>query len=197
MESVDKLVAVMRKFPGIGAKSAKRIAYYLMRQDNDYLAEIGDLIADLKKGLYTCEQCGNISETNPCRICSDPFRDRKILCIVSDIEAIAAFEQAGIYNGLYHVLNGRVSPLDGEELTDEAISFLVKHINSLGAEEVIIAAAQKAEGDMTYYTLLDVLRASSAKKVTRIAYGLPVGTSVEFADTITLHTALEARRQVL
>lgn len=197
MESVDKLVTVLRKFPGIGTKSAKRIAYYLMRQDNDYLSEIGDIIADLKKGLYTCEQCGNISENNPCNICNDPFRDRKTLCIVSDIEAIAAFEHAGVYNGMYHVLGGRVSPIDSEELSDEEIAFLLRHIKSLGAEEVIIATTQKLETDMTYYTLLDVLRASSAKKVTRIAYGLPVGGSVEFADRVTLNAAIEARRQVL
>ena len=197
MESVDKLVTALRKFPGIGTKSAKRIAYYLMRQDNDYLSEVGKLIAEIKKGLYVCEQCGNISETNPCMICTDPLRDRKILCIVSDIEALSAFEQAGVYNGIYHVLGGRVSPIDSEELSDESISFLLRHIKSLDAEEVIIATTQKIESDMTYYTLLDVLRASTAKKVTRIAYGLPVGGSVEFADRVTLHTAIEARRQVL
>lgn len=187
----------MRKFPGIGTKSARRIAYYLIRQDDKYLAELGAMISGLKKNLHTCSQCGNISEHDPCRICTDPLRDRKTLCIVEDIDALSTFEQSGIYNGLYHVLGVKLSHLNGEDLSDETIEFLQKHIDSLGAEEVIIATNPRIEGDMSYYTLLDALKSSSAKKITRIAFGLPVGGNVELADSMTLHTALEARRQVL
>lgn len=107
------------------------------------------------------------------------------------------FEQAGVYNGIYHVLGGRVSPLDGEDLSNEALDFLLGHIAKLKAEEVIIATSPKVEGDLTYYTLLDALKNSGVKKISRIAYGLPVGGSIEFADKMTLHTALEARRQVM
>ena len=195
--SLNTLIDTLKKFPGIGLKSARRIAYYLMKQDTETLEGIGTQIADLKKGLCTCEQCGNISERNPCSICTDPLRDRKTLCIIDDLEALSTFEQTGVYNGLYHILGGKVSPLAGDELTDEKIDFLLGHIEALGAEEVIIATNPKVEGDMTYYTLLDVLRRSKAEKVTRIAYGLPVGGAVEFADRMTLNTALEARRQVL
>ncbi|MBQ7543377.1 MAG: recombination protein RecR [Synergistaceae bacterium] len=195
--ALNDLVTALKKFPGIGLKSARRIAYHLIKQDNDTLEALGTLIANLKKGLHTCGQCGNISEHNPCSICTDPLRDRKTLCIVDDIEALSTFEQSGVYNGLYHILGGRVSPIDGEELSSEAIDFLLGHIEALGADEVIIATSPKVEGDMTYYTLLDVLRKSGAEKVTRIAYGLPVGGAIEFADRMTLNTALEARRQVL
>ena len=197
MDRFNDLAEALKKFPGLGRKSARRIAFYLMKQDSSYLAKLGGLIASLREGLCTCGQCGNISDRNPCSICSDPLRDRKTLCIVEDIEALSVFEQAGIYNGIYHVLGGRVSPLDGEDLSDEAIDFLLTHIASLKAEEVIIATSPKVEGDLTYYTLLDVLRDSGVTKITRIAYGLPVGGSIEFADKMTLHTALEARRQVM
>ena len=197
MDKFEDLAAELKKFPGIGKKSARRITFYLMKQEDSYLAKLGGLISGLKEGLCTCNECGNISDKNPCRICSDPLRDRKTLCIVEDIEAISVFEQAGVYNGIYHILGGKVSPLDGEELSDEAIDFLLGHIAKLEAEEAIIATNPKVEGDMTYYTLLDVLRESGVQKVTRIAYGLPFGGNIEFADKMTLHTAIEARRQVI
>ncbi|MBQ7154883.1 MAG: recombination protein RecR [Synergistaceae bacterium] len=187
----------MRKLPGIGPKGARRIAYYLLRKDEEYLAELGALFTDLRKGLYTCSECGNVSEHNPCSICSDPLRDREIICIVDDIESISTFEDAGVYNGLYHILGGSDSPLSGQELTEENIDFLLEHINSVNAEEVIIATNPKVEGDMTYYALLDVLGRSGVKKVTRIAYGLPFGGHIALADRMTLHEALEARREVL
>ena len=196
MESLNDLINALKKFPGIGKKSARRIAYYLLRKDNDYLAEIGALIADLKKDLYTCEQCGNISSSNPCSICSDPLRDRKTLCIVDDAESLASFEESGVYNGIYHIL-GRVSPLGGEDLSDDAADFLRRHIQELGVAEVIIATNPKLEGDMAYYTLLDVLKNSGVENVTRIAYGLPVGGTVEFADRATLGTAISSRTKVL
>lgn len=197
MELLNDLIAALKKFPGIGGKSARRIAFYLLKQDEEYLAELGELISGLKEGFCTCGQCGNISQHDPCNICSDPLRDRKTLCIVEDIEALSAFEQAGIYNGLYHVLGMKVAPAEGRDLTDENVAFLLNHIKTLKADEVIIATSPKFEGDMTYYTLLEVLKNADVKKITRLAFGLPVGGSVEFADSMTLHTALEARRQIL
>ena len=195
MEALNNLINALKKFPGIGKKSARRIAYYLLRKDNEYLSEIGELIAGLKKDLYTCEQCGNISNSNPCSICSDPLRDRKTLCIVDDTESLAAFEESEVYNGIYHIL-GRVSPLRGEDLSDNAADFLTRHIQELGVEEVIIATNPKLEADMSYYTLLEVLKNSGVEKVTRIAYGLPVGGTVEFADRATLGTAISSRTKV-
>lgn len=196
MDLLNDLVSALKKFPGIGNKSARRIAFYLLKQDDKYLSELGGLISNIKKDLCTCRLCGNISSRDPCGICTDPLRDRNILCIVEDIEALSAFEQAGIYNGLYHVLGSNVSPLEGHDLTDEDIDFLHRHIASLKIDEIIIATDPKFEGDMTYYTLLDVLKGLKVKKITRLAFGLPVGGTIEFADRMTLHTALEARRQV-
>ncbi len=192
MESLDSLVNVLKKFPALGPKSARRIAFYLLKQDDKELSRIGSLISNLKKGLVTCSQCGNVSAKNPCNICTDPLRDRDILCIVDDLESLSAFEQSGIYNGLYHVLGGKN---DGT-LTDDSADFLVKHIRSLKPSEVIIATSPRIEGDMMYYTLIDILRGLRVGNVTRLAYGLPLGSSIEFADRMTLHTALEGRRKV-
>ena len=196
MDSLEELISILKKFPGLGSKSAKRIAFFLLKQDKDYLKNLGDLISGMKNNLRVCSQCGNISSNDPCSICSDQLRDRKTLCIVEDLEALSAFEDAGIYNGLYHVLGKKVSPIRGEDLSDESIKFLLTHIKTLKPEEIIIATSPKIEGDMTYYTLTDILQNVKVKKITRIAFGLPIGSSIEFADKVTLHTALESRRQV-
>ena len=195
MEALDELTTYLKKFPGIGKKGAKRIAYYLVKQDNEFLEHFGAMISCLRDNLFTCEECGNISENNPCSICSDPLRDRKTLCIVEDIEAIAVLEEAQVYNGVYHVL-GKLSPIENLDAEDEALAFLTEHINALGAEEVIVAATPRVEGDVTYYALIDFLKHSGVKRVTRIAFGLPVGTAIEFADRTTLNTALEDRKDV-
>ena len=195
MDSLNELITAFKKFPGIGKKSAKRIAFYLVKQDSEYLSHLGEIITGLKKDLCTCDQCGNISHNNPCSICADPLRDRKTLCIIEDIEALAVFEDAGIYNGLYHIL-GRVSAADGAEAEQKAFDFLGRPIKQLGPEDIIIATGQKIEGDIEYYALLDFLKTTGVENITRIAFGLPVGGSIEFADRITLSTALAARRQV-
>lgn len=192
MEEFDSLVDVLKKFPSLGSKSARRIAFYLLRQDSRELSRIGGLIANLKKNLVTCSQCGNISSKNPCNICSDPLRDRKTLCIVDDLESLSAFEQSGIYNGIYHVLGGKRAG----EITDASADSLARHVRSLKPSEVIIASTPNIEGDMTYYTLIDILHGLRVSNITRIAYGLPLGGSIEFADRMTLHTALEGRRKV-
>ena len=195
MDSINELIAFLKQFPGIGKKSARRIALYLLKQDEEYLSTLGQVISGFKKDLQTCGQCGNISHENPCSICADPMRDRKTLCVVEDIEVLSAFEEAGVYNGLYHVL-GRISPLGGQDFDDEAIKFLLKHIKALKADEVIVALSPKIENDMTYYELLNILKKSKVKTVSRLAFGLPVGGAIEFADKMTLHTAIESRRPI-
>ena len=117
------------------------------------------------------------------------------MCIVEDIEALSAFEDSGSYNGLYHIV-GRVSPLDNEDLSEDALEFLAEHVRALGVQEVIIATSSRVEGEMTFYALLETLKNIGVKKITRIAYGLPVGGSIEFADRTTLSTALEGRREL-
>ena len=193
---MEELISELKKLPGIGPRSARRIAFHLLNKSDDELEKLGSLISSLKKDLCTCELCGNISASNPCNICDDPLRDRKTLCLVQDVEALTAFEQSGSYNGLYHVLGSSVSPLNNDDLSDEQANFLTKHINEVKPEEIIIATNPKVEGDIAYYTLLDVLKRARVEKITRIAYGLPVGGSIVFADKFTLHTALEARRRI-
>ena len=201
MDPVTNLISSFTRFPGVGSKSARRMVFHLLKKDTSELRELGERIATLKDRLHTCGECGNISEGDPCPICRDALRDRGTLCVVADIEELVSFEQAGIYNGLYHVLGGRVSPFDDEDLSEECVTFLLSHIRALGSSrggalpEVIIATNPKMEGDLTYYTLLEVLKDAGLPnlKITRLAFGLPVGGSIEFADRMTLHTALESR----
>ena len=192
MESLDSLIDALKKFPAIGPKSARRIAFYLLKQEDSELEHLGSLISSLKKDIVTCSHCGNVSSKDPCNICSNPMRNRNMLCIVDDLESLSAFEQSGIYNGLYHVLGGNFSG----ELSDGSTDFLSRHIRELNPNEVIIASSPRIEGDMSYYTLIDVLHGLGVENVTRLAYGLPLGGSIEFADRMTLHTALEGRRRV-
>ena len=201
-DPISKLVSFFNKFPGIGNKSARRMAFFLLRQDEAFLRSMGGAIAELKDNLTRCGECGNVSDSDPCAICADALRDRHTLCVVESIDDLASFEQAGVYNGLYHVLDGKVSPMDGQELSEECIGFLLKHITDLEAEEIIIATNPKMEGDLTYFTIKEILREKftdgeqeklKMPKISRLAFGLPVGGSIEFADRVTLHTALEAR----
>lgn len=194
-DPIGRLIDCFKKFPGIGSKSARRMVFYLLRQDETFLSEMGDAVAGLKDGLFVCGECGNVSDANPCPICRDALRDRTTLCVIESIDDLVSFEQAGVYNGLYHVLGGRVSPLEDQDLSQESVDFLLRHIENAEASEVIIATNPRMEGDLTYFTLLEILRDKREKglRISRLAFGLPVGGSIEFADRMTLHTALESR----
>ena len=195
-DPIGRLISFFNKFPGVGNKSARRMVFYLLRQDESFLRAMGSAIAELKDRLFTCGECGNISDLDPCPICRDPLRDRTTLCVVESIDDLVSFEQAGIYGGLYHVLGGRVSPLEDQELSRENVDFLLQHIEDVKAAEVIIATNPRMEGDLTYFTLLEILKEKISEeglKISRLAFGLPIGGSIEFADRMTLHTALESR----
>jgi recombination protein RecR len=200
-DPIGRLVSFFNKFPGIGNKSARRMAFFLLKQDESFLRAMGEAIAELKDNLIRCGECGNVSDSDPCPICADALRDRSTLCVVESVDDLASFEQAGVYNGLYHVLDGRVSPLDDQNLSAECVGFLLKHIADTGTEEVIIATNPRMEGDLTYFTLRGILKErleeklanGDMPKISRLAFGLPVGGSIEFADRVTLHTALESR----
>jgi len=198
MNPINALTEVLKKFPGLGSKSAQRLVFHLLKQDNEELYRLGSLIANLKKNLKFCSECGNLSIQDPCEICSDPLRDRKTLCIVEDLESLTAFEQAKIYNGLYHVLGSQTAPLLEREITRESAEFLLRHIQKLNPKEIIIATSPSIEGDMTQYSLIEIINHSklSGIKITTLAHGLPLGSSIEFADKLTLHTSLEGRRPV-
>lgn len=197
MDNISKLINLFKKFPGVGNKSARRMVFYLLKKDDEELKAIAQDIASLREGIFTCSECGNVSSQDPCNICSDKLRDHETICIVEDLEDLVSFEQAKIYNGLYHVLNERVAPFDGEDLSPEGVKFLVSHIKRVKPKEVIIATNPKMEGDLTYYSLLDILKKARGlrkdMKITRLAFGLPVGGAIGYADRLTLHTALESR----
>ena len=198
MDSFSSLTEILKKLPGLGSRSAQRIVFHLLKQDEEELYRLGKLIAGLKKNLKNCSECGNLSRNDPCEICSDPLRDRKTLCIVEDLESLMTFENAGIYNGLYHVIGTQVSPLEGREITRDGANFLLRHVNNLKPKEIIIATSPNVEGDMTRYSLLDILKRAEnpGMKITRLAFGLPLGGSIEFADKLTLHASLDSRRSV-
>lgn len=194
--SLDRLISLLKKLPGIGEKSARRMAFYIFQKGDSFGQELSEAVLEVQQKLMLCQCCGNLTETQPCAICSDPLRDRNSLCIVEALEDLMSIEQSGLYNGLYFVLGTAISPLeDRESLLPETVQRLRKHIGANPIEEIIIATNPRIEGDMTFYALLEALRDLPVRK-SRLAYGLPVGGSIEFADRVTLHAALESRREV-
>ena len=187
---------MLKKFPGVGEKSARRMAFFLLQQGNDFDEDLARSIAEINKRLTTCEKCGNLTELQPCPICSDPLRDRSLLCVTETLEDLISIEQSGLFNGIYFVLGTSLSPLeDREALPERTVGLLRKRLEEYPVSEVIIATNPRIVGDMTFYALLDVLKDLNVKK-SRLAYGLPVGGSIEFADRVTLHAALESRQEV-
>ncbi len=193
---LDRLISLFKKLPGVGEKSARRMAFYVFQRGDDFGQELSEAVLAVRQKLTQCKHCGNLTEQQPCSICADPLRDRRSLCVVESLEDLMTLEQSGIYNGLYFVLGTALSPLDDrEDLPQETVLALRKHIAAHPLEEIIIATNPRIEGDMTFYALLEVLKDHPIRK-TRLAYGLPVGGSIEFADRVTLHAALESRREV-
>ncbi|MGI6784412.1 MAG: recombination mediator RecR [Aminivibrio sp.] len=191
-EPFDRLTVLLRKLPGVGVKTARRMAFFILQQPPSYGEELAAVLSGLKDRILICEDCGNITDSRLCGICTDMLRDRNVICVVETVEDLIAIEAAGIYTGLYHVLGGRVSPLDGEELDEESLSRLERRIDEEGAGEVIVAVNPRLEGDLTFHAVMERLREKDIA-VSRPAYGLPVGGSIEFADRTTLLASLESR----
>ena len=192
-EPLERLVSHFVRLPGVGGKSARRMVFHLLQSPPSVLAEMAEDIGKLHTLLSFCPDCGNITEGGgSCLICSDKMRDRSQLCVVESIEALVSFEHAGIYSGLYFVLGKKVSPIDDEDLDETIIKRLRERVMSLEAKEVIIAMSPRLEGDLTWYAIKDALNDIDIS-ISRLAYGLPVGGSIEFADRVTLHTAFESR----
>lgn len=192
---VSKLIKEWSKFPGVGEKTARRMVFHLLRQDPEQIREFGEAIISLTENIHRCSVCGAITDIDPCAICTDPLRNSKVLCVVEDEEDCVAMEQAGIYNGLYHVLGGRLSPLDDKEIPEESLERLRERAESGSIEEIILATAPRIEGDLTAYAVQEALKGVPVK-ISRLSYGLPVGGSIGFADRVTLHMAMEARKEM-
>lgn len=171
------------------------MAFYVLQQPPSFADELARVLVTLKERVHPCPVCGNITDDDPCSICSDPFRERSLLCVVETVEDLFSIEHAGVFSGVYHVLGGRVSPLDGETLDENVLAGLRTRIENDDIEEVIIATNPRIEGDLTYHALVEYLDANDVS-LSRIAYGLPVGGSIEFADRTTLQAAMESRVRV-
>ncbi len=191
-EPLERLISIFKRFPGIGEKSARRMAFCVLQQPESFAMAMAEGLIDLRRKLHPCAVCGNITDIDPCSICDDPFRDRTLVCVVESAEDLISMEQAGIYNGLYHVLGGKVSPLEDEELDPDKLQSLKQRVIDLSVQEIIIATNPRIEGDLTFYEIISYLKGTDVR-ISRLAYGLPVGGSIEFADRVTLHAAFESR----
>ncbi|MDO9509055.1 MAG: recombination mediator RecR [Thermovirgaceae bacterium] len=192
---IEKLMKLFAKFPGVGDKTARRFALFLLQQPKCFTEDLTSTISLMRDLTFSCSICGNLTTENPCPICSDPFRDRKTLCVIENVEDMLSLEQACIFSGLYFILGGKVSPLDGEDIDPERFSRLRKYSEEGEFQELIIATNPSIEGDLTFYAVLDALKPVGTR-ITRLAFGLPLGGSIGYADRVTLHASLESRVEV-
>jgi len=194
-KTISQLISELSKLPGIGRKTAERLAYYIIKEKKEDARKLAEAIIEVKDKIGFCKICFNYAENDVCDICSDPSRDKKTICVVEEPRDIWAFENAGSYRGLYHVLLGVISPLDGVGPDDIKIRELLRRLESGEVEEVIIATSPTVEGDATAIYLSKIIKPLGLK-VTRIASGLPAGGEIEYADSITLTKAIQGRRPI-
>ena len=192
--SVTRLIDEFSRLPGIGPKSAARLTYYLLRAPDEHALALSEALRDLKATTRFCSVCYNITEEDPCPVCSDDRRDRGLICVVEEPLDVIAFERTGNYRGLYHVLHGAISPVEGIGPDQLRIRALVKRVEDDPTHEVIMATNVGLEGDATAMYIQKLLK--DRVRLTRLARGLPVGGDLEYADIITLSGALEGRREM-
>ena len=193
-ESVYKLIQELNKLPGIGPKSAQRLAYYLLRAPEEQAKLLADAILSIKQKTRLCSICFNVTDADPCSICRSNQRDRTKICIVEQPQDILALEHTRIYTGLYHVLHGAISPTEGVGADDIRIKELMNRLQGSSVEEVILATNPNLEGEQTALYLNKIISPLGIK-VTRLARGLPFGTELEYADDVTLTQAIEGRQE--
>lgn len=193
--SVTRLIDEFSRLPGVGPKSAARLTYYLLRAPDEQALALAESLRDLKATTRACSTCFNITENDPCPICSDEKRDRMLICVVEEPLDVVAFERTENYRGLYHVLHGAINPVEGIGPDQLRISELVERVEKNAIREVIMATNVGLEGDAT--ALYIQRRLHGKVKLTRLARGLPVGADLEYADSVTLSGALDGRREML
>jgi recombination protein RecR len=192
---IEKLIQELTRLPGIGRKTAQRLAFHILAMPPEEALPIAEAIRAVKEKARFCSRCFNITESELCSICSDPKRDSKKICVVEEPSNIHVIEGSGSFHGLYHVLLGALAPIDGVTPEKLRIAELLDRVRRNGTEEVIIATNPNTKGEMTAQYLKEVLSPLNVN-VTRIAYGLPMGGDIEFADEVTLRKALEGRRKI-
>ncbi len=192
---VIRLIEEFHKLPGVGPKSAQRLTYHLLRMPADEARALAEAILEVKERITFCSTCQNVTDSNPCRICGNERRDRSMICVVEEPLDILAVERSRSYQGMYHVLHGAISPMDGIGPEDLKIEELLGRLRSEEVAEVILATNPNLEGEATSMYLTRLLRPLGVK-VTRLARGLPVGGDLEYADDVTLTRAMEGRQEV-
>ena len=190
-----RLINELSKLPGIGGKSAQRLAFYIMSLDEDEASALAESITDAKKNMKYCSVCGNLTDADPCGICRDPKRDARVICVVEGPRDVAAIERIKEYNGLYHVLHGAISPMDGIGPDDINLKQLIIRLREGDVAEVILATNPNIEGEATAMYASKLIKPSGIK-VSRIAHGIPIGGDLEYTDEITLLKAVEGRREL-
>jgi len=193
--AISNLIQAFAKFPGIGPRSAERMVFYLLKSRPEEARHLAELIQRVKENTFFCEHCFNLSDGRICHLCSDGARNQREILVVEDPKDVAAFEKAGVYQGLYHVLLGHLSPQDGIGPDDIRLRELMERIDREGVEEVILATSARSEGEATAQYIAELLQKRPVH-VTRIARGIPVGHPLEFADQATLARAFEGRQKV-
>jgi recombination protein RecR len=192
--SVENLVVQLTKLPGIGRRSAQRLAFHILSARPEEALELAKAIEEVKERVRFCRECGNLTEEELCEICSDSRRDRSVICVVEQPVDVVSLERTHEFRGLYHVLGGALSPIDGVEPADLRIGGLLHRIEQGGIEEVVLATNPTMTGEATAAYIADRLR--DRVRVTRLASGLPVGGDLEYADEVTLGRALAGRREI-
>ncbi len=194
-EPLERLILEFKRLPGIGQKSAQRIAFHVLRGNKEDAGRLAEAILDVKEKLGLCAQCNNISDSELCPFCQDPHRDRSVLCVVEEPPNILPVETTRQFNGLYHVLHGAISPLRGIGPDQLKIKNLLERLESSEVREIILATNPNVEGEATAAYLARLLKPLGLK-VTRIGMGIPVGSDLEFADEVTMSKSLENRREL-
>jgi recombination protein RecR len=194
-EPVARLIEALQKLPGVGPKSAQRMTFFLLKRPADEVGELSAALTALKTRIVHCSRCFNVTEEDPCRICGDPARDARSLCVVEEPNDLLAVERTGEFKGRYHVLMGALSPLDGVGPEDIRVRELLHRLDGERVDEVILATNPSVEGEATAIYLAKLLKPLGLR-ITRIARGLPVGGDLEYADEVTLSKALEGRKEM-
>ncbi|MDD3920691.1 MAG: recombination mediator RecR [Eubacteriales bacterium] len=195
IEPIARLSAQLARLPGVGSKTAQRLCYFLLDAPDSQATELANAILDAKRDVLTCPVCGGYTDVTPCALCADTARDRSILCVVRDAKDVLAMERTREYRGLYHVLQGVISPMDGVGPDDIRIPALLKRLEEGNVKEVILATNPDVEGEATASYISRLLH-DRGVKVTRIAHGIPIGGNLEYTDEVTLAKALSGRREM-
>lgn len=195
MNQLERLIRSLSRLPGVGRKSAARIAHYLLKADSAFVTRLAEEIGTLKERIHPCPVCGNFTEDALCSVCSDPRRDGTQICVVEEPQDVATIESTGEYNGLFHVLGGAINPMNGVGPSDLSIDKLVKRASEGAVKEIIIATNPTVEGDTTALYLQNILKERPIE-VSRLASGLPVGGDLEYADKLTLARSFRGRTKL-